>query len=600
MSRKRFLLIVLAVVFFVGHFAFSQTLQENWEDFLHYMKIGQFEMAKGHAQAVIKANPDPVKLLEFIQENPQGYELLLRISDSEFVPDELAELNKQILELIEKARFKERTSPSIIVAEIKRLNSTDRARITAVNRLKNAGEYAIPHMLEAIASSTGDKSELVNILWALPQIGRDAIRPLAAALQTNNLAVKAEIIKALGKIGYPQALAYLKYVIEKDSSAQLRDLAKESISQIEPAADELSAAQLFYKLAGNYYYRTESLAPAEDAEFANIWFWDIDNRRLISEKVDKNYFYDLMAMHACEWSLKADPAYGKAIGLWLAAYFKAESANVQMPKYFGDDHAEAIVYATTAGPEYLHQALERAIKDKDAYVALGVVEALAITAGEKSLFYSLGVAQPLVQALSFEDKAVKYSAAIAIAQACPQREFFESELVIENLAQALGMQNETAGNQISSLWNDKLMDSYALRAVMAMLKLAQTRNAVINLSAAQNTLISATEDTRAQIQMLAGEVLAYLRSPDAQRAIAKMALQQSNSKEIRISAFNSLAVSAKLNANLLDDESINAIYDLFSSKEVDSDLQRTAASAYGALNLPSPKVKELILEQARS
>ncbi|MHC4501022.1 MAG: hypothetical protein ACYS21_18125, partial [Planctomycetota bacterium] len=66
--------------------------------------------------------------------------------------------------------------------------------------------------------------------------------------------------------------------------------------------------------------------------------------------MDRSYFNELMAMRVCEWALKADPGFGPAIGLWIAAYFKAESANVAMPVYFGEAHADAFVYATTAGP----------------------------------------------------------------------------------------------------------------------------------------------------------------------------------------------------------------------------------------------------------
>src|SRR4030042_1139029 len=133
-----------------------------------------------------------------------------------------------------------------------------------------------------------------------------------------------------------------------------------------------------------------------------------------------------------------------------------------------------------------------------------------------------------------------------------------------------------------------------------MLKWAQTRNAVINLSAAQSTLIDATKSSRAEIQVLASQILAHLGSPDAQRAIAAMALAENNTMDIRISAFDSLAVSAKLNANLLDDEKIDAIYSLVSSKEIDPELRSAAAAAYGALNLPSQKVKDLILDQAKN
>jgi HEAT repeat protein len=593
---------IIAAALLAANACLAQTpdeeLAKNLGEFLHYTMIGRPDLAKGYAQVLLQSNPDPVKLLEISRQNPQGYDILVRVGQT--APDtEMVELSGKILALIERGRFLQRIEPKIIAEEVRRLSTTERGWFIAVERLRNAGEYAIPFMLEALADPSRE-DELTNIVRALPQIGSDAIRPLTAALQTKNVAIKAQIITALGKIGYPQSLAYLKYIVEKDDSADLRQAAQESIKQIDPAMLQVPAAQLFYDLAEKYYYHAESLAPAADANFANVWFWDTGTQRLAREEVAKSYFNELMAMRECEWALKADAGFGSAIGLWLAAFFKAESAGEQkMPAYFGDRHADALVYATTAGVEYLHQALARAVKDNNAYVALGVIEALATTAGEKSLLYQIGAAQPLLQALSFDDRKVKYSAAIAIAAAGPKEPFAESKLVTANLAEAL-VQTPQAATQSGNGWDQETADSYALRAAQVMLQLAQARNRVIDLSAAQDALIAATSDKRLQMPVLAGQILAHFASPGAQRAIAAMALDANNALDVRIPAFDSLATSAKLNANMLPDETIDAIYALISSNETDPGLRSAAAAAYGALNLPSRKAKDLILDQAKS
>lgn len=596
MLKAKTAIAILAIVYLGFSTCYAQTLEENWNDFLHYTKIGRFDMAKGLAQAIIGSNPDPVELLELSRANQQGYQILVRVN--EVAPDaELADLSGKVLAVIEQGRFIERTEPRIIAEEVRRLSTTDRGWLIAVKRLRNAGEYAIPFMLDAMADPSRE-NELTNIVRALPQVGRDTIRPLAAALQTNNVPLKAEIVTALGKISYPQSLPYLKYVIENDNSVELRAIAQESIRQINPAMLQAPAAQLFYELSEKYYYHAESLAPAQDANFANVWFWDSDAGKLAREEVNQNYFNELMAMRTCEWALNADPGFGSAIGLWLAAFFKAESAGVEkMPAYFGERHADALVYATTAGVEYLHQALARAVKDKNAYVALGVIEALATTAGEKSLLYQMGPSQPLLDALSFNDRMVRYSAAIAIGAAGPTEGFAESKLVVANLAEALG-QSSQMGTEGANGWSEEIAENYAVRAAEAMFSLAQSRNPVLDLSAAQPALESAVNDKR--IQVLAGQILAYLNSPGAQRAIAAMALETNNDPNVRISAFHSLANSAKLNANMLPDETIDAIYSLIKSDETDTELRSSAAAAYGALNLPSRKVKDLILDQAKS
>ncbi|MCX5634915.1 MAG: HEAT repeat domain-containing protein, partial [Planctomycetota bacterium] len=195
---------ILAVGLFVINTCFSKTatVEDNWNDYLHYTKIGRLDVAAGYAQAVLDGNPDPVQLLTLSEKTQQGYAILLKVVESG--PDaKLAELSKKILAIIEQGRFIRRTDPKIIVEEIKRLTGTERGRMTAVKRLQNAGEYSIMYMLEALADESR-KDEAANIIWALPQVGRDSLRPLAAALQSKNVPIKAEIIKAMGKIGYPQ------------------------------------------------------------------------------------------------------------------------------------------------------------------------------------------------------------------------------------------------------------------------------------------------------------------------------------------------------------------------------------------------------------
>jgi HEAT repeat protein len=589
MVAKKALLTFIAVVMGCVSIGWCDDLSDLWNDFLHYTAIGRFDLAQGYAQKLIDSSPDPKAVLTLSESNPEGYRLLLKMqADS----DLLREVSGKILEIIERGRFELSTEPRIINEEIKRLSSTIRGRLSAEEHLKNAGEYAIPFLLDALADESR-KSEFANITSAIPKIGRNAIRPLTAALQTDNVAVKSEVIRALGQMGYPESLGYLKYVAEKDESEVLKQIALQAIGKIDSEAVKLPAAELLFSLAESYYNHAESVAPSSEFSFANIWFWDAKQNRLTREEVDLKYFNELMAMRNCEWSLKADPDLGKSIALWIAAFFKAESAGVEQPAYFGQGHPDAMTFATTAGPEYLHPALDRAITEGNAFVALGVVEALAANAGEASLLYRFGTEQPLIKALSFSDRAVRYSAAIALGQAGPNNEFVGSKLIVDLLAEAV----TDAGLQDLGR---ELTDSYAVRSIQVLFALAQTRNKIVDLSQARDELIGAAKDPRVPIQIMAGKVLAYLSSPDAQQAIVEMGLSNQNTPEVRIEAFHSLAVSAKLNSNLLSDEQIQSLYSLVESGSEDAKLRLAGASAYGALNLPSRKVKDLILGQAKS
>lgn len=580
----------------------KQSLAEDWGDFLHFTMIGRLDLAKAYGQAILQSQPDPVALFEQVQQNPQGYDFAMKIAETA-QDDELVKVTQQLLTVIDQGRFARRTDAKLIVEEVRRLGSTPRGKLIAIQRLRDAGEYSVPFLLDAMAEAARNpaaRNELSGMIEALPQIGQPAIRPLAAALQMSNDQVRAEIIRALGQIGYPQALPYLKYVAETAPSAELRALATDSIRRIDPRAANIAAAALFFQLAEKHYYHSESLNPSEGVPIANIWFWDNSANQLVRVEVAREYFHELMCMRCCEWSLKAQEQFGLSIGLWLAAFFKAEATGIPLPEYFGKEHADALVYATTAGPEYLHQALARAVNDRNAPVALGAVEALATTAGERSLMYTLGPAQPLLQALAFPDRAVRYSAAIAIANAGPRQPFPESGVVVQNLAEALTSRVEAAGTATVEPWTPEMADRYTLRAAQAMLKLAIGRNPVIDLSGAQPALVGATKSTRPEIQTLAGQVLAYINNANAQRAIAELAVNTAGDVNVRVAAFESLVCSAKLSGNLLADTSVTAIYELISKADTDPALRAAAAAAYGALNLPSQKVKNLILDQAKS
>jgi hypothetical protein len=590
MTKKSITTAIVAVLSLCLCQVSAQTIETDWTNFLHYASIGRLDMAVAHGKSLLAAEPNGVELLRLAEENPQATPALVDMKTRSKNP-ELAELAGKILDIIEKARYEKRSSTSVISEEIARLSSTARARMTAVERLRNAGEYAVPPMLAALADESR-KGELANIEYALEQMDKGATRPLVAALQTKNAAVKAEIIRALGSIKDPQALPYLKLIVEQNESPSLVTAAKNSIGEIDRMAAETPAADLFVSLARQYYAHSSSLAPAADADTANIWFWDNDLNQVTRIAVSAKYFNELMAMRNCEWALKADAKKGEAIGVWLAASFKAESTGVPMPAYLGENHAPAAVYATIAGPEYVQQALAMAMADKNSYMALGLIDALARTAGESSLLAATNAGQPLVKALYYDDRQVKYSAAVALACAQPKAAFPDSMLVMQLLAEALGAKTGTD-------WPQATADKYAAEALDALNGLAAKGTKAYDLSIAQAALVAGTRDPRSNIVTGSLATLALMDGPDAQRAIAAVALSDANNVQLKVTGFGDLAVSAKTHGNLLLNEMVDQIYALVQSDKTDPAVRSAAATAYGALNLPSDKVRKLLLDQAR-
>ena len=135
---------------------------------------------------------------------------------------------------------------------------------------------------------------------------------------------------------------------------------------------------------------------------------------------------------------------------------------------------------------------------------------------------------------------------------------------------------------------------WAIRAANALRVLAQTKNPVYDLTVATKSLIAALKDKRDPVRIAAAGALAQFRQAEAQRAIAELADDADAPEEIRLAAYASLSESIRLSGNQLTEKQINAIIEMVTAKG-SLKLREGAAQALGALNLPSEKIKDLIL-----
>jgi hypothetical protein len=139
-------------------------------------------------------------------------------------------------------------------------------------------------------------------------------------------------------------------------------------------------------------------------------------------------------------ALKYDPNFYPAVSLWLAANLKKEA---DLPKgakdpTLGDDEMAAEFYALASSATYLQDVLARGLTDQNSAVAIGAIQALGKTAGTKNLVASLpGGVQPLVKALTYPDRQVRFLAATTLASALPAQGFDGVDLITPVLNEAI-------------------------------------------------------------------------------------------------------------------------------------------------------------------
>jgi len=412
------------------------------EDGWHFAAIGRFQYADANFKALIEANPDPVALVELARQNPNRHDILVKLIGNVDVGPSAV----QFLKLLGRGEQMLRTDGYEIDANIAKLGGPPRMVYNATNRLKDAGEYAIPHLIKALQDSTRSNVHAA-IIQVLPKIGRDALNPMCMAFGMNDDVTRMILIRAAEEIHYKQAAPYLaKLGEDADQSGDVRAAANQAVGTL-GVSGSAGRAALFLELAEGYYNDIDSLKADPRSDDANVWY--LRGSDLRYRPVPRAIFNDIMAMRCCEEALLADPAAEAATALWLAANTRREAklgldvesvepdALAAKDSTRPDDFPRAIYFLRAAGAKYNHLVLGRGFADRDPGVALGAIAALSDTAGEPSLVGAENIKQPLIQTLSFPNRQVRIKAALALGRALPASSFSGAQNVMPVLAEAL-------------------------------------------------------------------------------------------------------------------------------------------------------------------
>ena len=424
------------------------TVEELFADFLHFAVIGRFDIANAYAEQLLK-HPDlePTELLAISEKHKNSVETLTTL----VAHSSLGTNAQRVLEVIHQGEQQERLNPTRIKANIQRLGGSPQAEFNAIKHLEDSGEHAIPWMIAALQDPEFAKLQ-TRIVRAVPHIGKPAVNPLVQALEMGDTVTRSHVIKALGEIGYPQAIPYLKKLLadEKITPTEVK-LCEAAIGRIAGDRRDIAdrpAAKLFADLAEDYYEQRTSVRADVRLDRANVWYWR--DGFLLPVAVPREIFGDVMAMRCCEEALELDPSLERATALWLAANIRREAhlgmdvesteadARAAADETHPDDMPRSIYFTRTAGARAAHQVLARAIKDRDAAVALGAIAALRVVAGSSNLVGTEDYKQPLVEALTFPNILVRIKAALVLGRALPEEHFRGDDLVTPVLGEAVG------------------------------------------------------------------------------------------------------------------------------------------------------------------
>ncbi|MFK7885087.1 MAG: HEAT repeat domain-containing protein, partial [Phycisphaerales bacterium] len=333
-----------------------------------------------------------------------------------------------------------------IARNIELLKGGLRARQLGRERLIAAGEYALPQLLDAYLQNR-DNNLRAQVQRVLVDLGRQSIVPLTTALPDLDPARQEAIVDVLGLIPYRTSVPYIVDLYQSSDVEAVRQACARAIGRL-GGNPNANAAELYSLLANSFYAEPGELTSFPGEDFQLLWNFD-PGLGLIMTPIRTPVFHEAMAMRVSEESLARNPNDRETLALWIASNYSREldtPEDYENPAYPSDLRGAAY-FGVAAGPDIDQLVLRRALDSRDTPLARAAIDALAQTAGPRSLW---GVPQdgrfPLLEALTYPNRRVQYESAIALGTASPVDTFRGAERVVPLLASAV--RDATAQNAV--------------------------------------------------------------------------------------------------------------------------------------------------------
>ncbi|HEX8910988.1 MAG TPA: hypothetical protein VF796_01415, partial [Humisphaera sp.] len=425
------------------------------------LRVGDFAQAATAAGelagAVPEAQPDPKAAIRAIGLVEKAFtDRGLEFDPTLFIFRENAPLKEPIDALLKKfdaVRTAVVREPEIINQNIAKLASGNlREQGNAVAGLVRAGEVAVPAMVAKLKDATA-RDQHPSIQLALGQLRGSAIAPLIAVTESKDDELVDKAMTALVSLQAQEATPWLVRIAEDRTRPALASRAVRLLANQGISVTTAKSADLFYMFAERFYYNAAGLRPdPRDNGKARVWFYDDANGgKLYPVEVPADIYGDVQSMRYAEQAIKGGSG-GDAVSLWLAANNKREAQLQagQEPGLYKDPSAH--FWNVKIGSQHVNQVLLRAMRDGagrglmapaqrpvHTQVAMRAIKSLAEIVGQNSLNGS-----PLIEAMRYPDKVVRYEAALAVAGGLPQKPFQGQDRVVLLLAECLA-QNPTPG-----------------------------------------------------------------------------------------------------------------------------------------------------------
>lgn len=419
----------------------KRTEAELLADFIHYTKLSRFDLAANSAGELLDrgiTEADFVKLVERDAKTRADFEAAVQKSLQNDASQAVA---VRLEKAYENGQMGRARNADQITANIKALGGNLREQMFAQQRLIEAGEYAMPQLLEAYLNRN-NLAVQPKIHQVLRAMGRQAIIPLCTAMMKVGPVDQERIADLLGLLEYPTSLPYLSDLAGNTENQSVRAACNRSIANLASGNAVPDSASLYRLLAEAYYNEKSELTSFPGEQHQLLWDYNPSAGGLLMTAIVTPVFHEAMSMNLAERALALEAKAGapnpETLALWVSSNFSREidtPKDYQNPAYPADRRPPAY-FAMASGADVAQRVLARGLDTRDTPLARRALIAVERTAGGNTLIAG-GGRTPLLEALNYPSRRVQYEAALALAASQPQAAFAGSDRVVPVLASAI-------------------------------------------------------------------------------------------------------------------------------------------------------------------
>ncbi len=406
------------------------------KDFIYYTRIDNYEVAAGYLRQLKDLNLKPVELVQVVEGSDQK-ERFEQTVPRAMRKVELEELAGWLFKTYELGKLERARDPEQIKANIALLSGTIRGRLLGSERLKMAGEYAMPQLLAAYLDRN-NPAVASQVRQVIVSLGSHAVVPLVTALPKLSSEQQELVVNLVADVPYATSIPFLADLAASTSVQPVKDAAQRAIERLGGAPAGADVAGLYQSLAESYYQERKELTSFAGEDFQLLWSFDPGTGLLMSA-IRTPVYHEAMSMRLAARSLELRPDNPDALALWVASNFSREidsPAGYENPTY-PKGRRDAMYYAVASGAGVDQRVLGRALATNDTPLARRAIAAIEQTAGGSSLWSDTAGQRPLLSALTYPNRRVQFDAALALAAAQPNTAFDGSERVVPILAGAI-------------------------------------------------------------------------------------------------------------------------------------------------------------------